>query len=114
MPATPAAQQPNQNPSATTEEAPKATEADKAQEAAEKAALEVAEAQTAAAEAQAKVAEARVKTAEEQVEAAKKASLTKDGKNKTTDDGRVIGLDGENPVSNTNPDPRAVRGTFVL
>lgn len=28
---------------------------------------------------------------------------------KTDDSGRIIGVDGENPVSNVNPDPRTVR-----
>jgi hypothetical protein len=28
---------------------------------------------------------------------------------KTTDDGLVLGIDGKNPVSNENPDPRCIR-----
>ena len=31
-------------------------------------------------------------------------------RHKFTEDGLVVGLDGENPVSNENPDPLAVRG----
>jgi hypothetical protein len=30
---------------------------------------------------------------------------------KTNDDGQIIGVDGKNPVSNVNPNPRAVIGT---
>ena len=36
----------------------------------------------------------------------------KDGVAKLTDDGQIIGLDGKNPVSNENPDPRTIHGSY--
>lgn len=51
---------------------------------------------------------------DEETKDAVKAALDSDGNVKTDDEDRIIGLDGENPVSNENPDPRVVRGIRFL
>lgn len=59
----------------------------------------------------------RTKSIEEitkEIDEAKKAALDSDGLPRLNDDGLRIGLDGENPVSNENPDPRVVRGVRLF
>lgn len=87
---------------------------EKAREGAEAAAAKAAEAKGAAEAKERAAVETQRETAEESVEILKKGALNKDGSNKTTSDGLVVGLDGKNPVSNENPDPRAVRGARFL
>lgn len=93
-----------------------AKEADKAESEREKAEKAVAKAQEkadktrqAAADAERELAEAQrvhQDAKDRELDAQRKAYASNEPK--FTDDGREIGIDGENPVSNTNPSPRAV------
>jgi hypothetical protein len=101
-----------------------AKDAQKAQEEYEKASSESGEALAKAAEAEKRANAALAESAEKRVKAMVE-NATEEGdpetkeepprrRHKFTEDGQIIGLDGENPVSNENPDPLAIRGTYRL
>jgi hypothetical protein len=71
---------------------------------AEKLAAKAAEAQRDADAAEAQARQVQVDAAVEAAKDARAESV------ETDDQGRVIGVDGKNPVSNINPDPRTIRG----
>lgn len=75
-----------------------------AESASEKKAAKAAEARREADAAEAEEQEVRVQGAVDAAKEARSESV------ETNDAGQVIGVDGENPVSNINPDPRAIRG----
>jgi hypothetical protein len=56
----------------------------------------------------------KLSVATDEMKAAVEAATDENGFPKVDDEGRLIGIDGENPVSNENPDPRVLRGVRSL